>query len=70
MAISEKRQRTNHIEKIIQEGLYNAWGNNKYGTDTVITKGMVDNAVNEIMKKIEPYILHQLKRLRREDLQE
>ena len=70
MAISEKRQRTNHIEKIIQEGLYNAWGNNKYGTGTVITKGMVDNAVNEIMKKIEPYILHQLKRLRREDLQE
>ena len=70
MAISEKRQRTNHIEKIIQEGLYNAWGNNKYGTGTVITNGMVDNAVNEIMKKIEPYILHQLKRLRREDLQE
>lgn len=61
MAISQKRQRKNHIDKIIEESLNNAWGNGKYPNGTVITKEMVDNAVNEIMKKMKPFILHQLK---------
>lgn len=70
MAISQKRQRANHIGKIIKEGLNNALGNNKYTNGTVITKEMADNTVNEIMKKMKPFILHQLKILRKKSLQE
>ena len=61
VAISQKRQRENHMGKIIEEGLNNAWANNKYLNSTVITEEMVDKAVDEIMKKTEPFILHQLK---------
>ncbi|WP_418981923.1 HNH endonuclease [Alistipes sp.] len=61
MAISQRRQRENHIGKIIEEGLNNAWGKSKYPNGTIITKEMVDEAVDEIMKKMEPFILHQLK---------
>jgi hypothetical protein len=61
MAISQRRQRENHTSKIIEEGLNNAWGNGKYPNGTVITEEMVDKAINEIMKKMGPFILHQLK---------
>ena len=62
MAISQRRQRENHTGKIIEEGLNNAWGNGKYPNGAIITEEMVDEAVDEIMKKMGPFILHLVKR--------
>ena len=61
MAISQRRQRENHTGKIIEEGINNAWGKGKYPNGTIITQEMLDEATDEIMKKMEPFILHQLK---------
>lgn len=56
LSISHRRQRENHVGKIIRQGMNNAW--DKYPAGTKITESMVNEAVNEIMKKLGPFILH------------
>lgn len=56
IAISQEKQRTEHQENLIIDGIKNSLG--KHPEGTIITPEMASEASDEIIKRILPFILH------------
>nr|WP_319571728.1 HNH endonuclease [uncultured Draconibacterium sp.] len=58
LRIADSRQISKHQSELISNGVNNSLG--KKGDGELITKEMIDETVNEIMKEMTPFLLHRL----------
>lgn len=65
LSIAMKRQSLNYNQELISSAINNSLG--KHSEGVPITKEMIDELVREIMKEIDPMILHQSKRRCKQD---